>query len=48
MARFGIPDVKVRPDYEKTDVFAHSANGSVNLQFVRVDWDALRRPNVAQ
>lgn len=48
MARFGIPEVKVRPDYEKTDVSAHNANGVINLQFIRVDWENLRRPTVAQ
>ena len=48
MAQFGIADVKVRPDYEKTDVSAHSANGVVNLQFIKVDWERLRRPAIAQ
>ncbi len=48
MARFGIPDVKVRPDYERTDVSAHNSNGVMNLQFIKVDWERLRRPSVAQ
>lgn len=48
MAEFGIPDVKVRPDYEKTDVSAHNANGVINLQLIKVDWKRLRRPAVAQ
>ena len=48
MAKFGVLDVNVRPDYEKTDIAAHNANGVVNLQFIKVDWERLRRPAVAQ
>jgi hypothetical protein len=48
MARFGIANVKVRPDYEKTDVSAHNANGVVNLQFIKVDWEKLLRPNMGK
>jgi hypothetical protein len=47
MARFGITDVKVRVGYEKTDVSTHNANGKINLQFIKVDWESLRRPAAA-
>lgn len=47
MARFGIPDVQVRPGYEKTDVSSHNSGGVINLQFIRVDWERLQRPVVA-
>ena len=47
MARFGLSEVKVRPGYDKTDVSAHNSNGVVNLQFITVHWESLRRPSVA-
>lgn len=44
MARFGLSGVKARPDYARMDVSAHNAQGVVNLQHIKVDWDQLRRP----
>lgn len=47
MARFGLTGVNVRAGYESTDVSPYNVGGIVDLQFVKVDWENIRRPAAA-
>lgn len=42
MARFGIHNVAVRPDYAQTDLAPYNASGVEKVRFVAVQWDSLR------
>jgi hypothetical protein len=43
MAKFGIGNVAVRPDYALTDLSMYNASGVENVRFVQVQWESLRR-----
>ena len=44
MARFGLKDIKVRAGYARTDVSSYNTNGKNTLQYVKVDWSSIVRP----
>lgn len=48
MARFGLTDVKVRAGYARTDVSSYNTNGKNTLQYVKVDWSSILRPEDQQ
>ncbi len=47
MAKFGVQNVHVRPDYAQTDLTLINAGGTETLKFIQVDWSVAIPPTAA-